>query len=164
MAKRLRIRPWLIFGILVLVVIWGWLSWWAYYRIQRIICAVHMIGIREGFYAYTNDYKDKFPTGEKWCDLLIEEAVQPKGDFQCPCDSVGPCSYAINSAVYRYAAWGNVPRDMVLVFESEPGWNRVGGRMDLTTRYHRGRGCMILFANDIVTFVPSDELSKLRWE
>jgi hypothetical protein len=125
---------------------------------------VQLISIREGFYAYTNDYEDKLPTGQKWCDLLVDEGALSKDYFRCPGDSTGPCSYAMNAAAYRYETWGKVPRDMVLVFESEPGWNRIGGRADLTTRYHRGRGCMVLFADDTVGFVPTDELSRLRWD
>jgi prepilin-type processing-associated H-X9-DG protein len=156
----------MILGILVLIVLsmWAWLSMWGLYRVRRELCAVNLISIRSCLHPYMNDYEGQLPTGQKWCDLLIEEADEPKSDFRCPGDSEGPGSYAMNQAVYRYTTWGEVPRDMVMVFESEPGWNRVGGRVDLTTRYHRGRGCMVLFADGYVFFVGTKELSGLRWD
>lgn len=166
MAKRRRLRFWVILGIIVLIVLsaWAWLSMWGLYRVRRELCAANLYSIRSCLHPYMNDYEGKLPSGEKWCDLLIEEADEPKNDFRCPGDSTGPCSYAMNAAVYRYATFWKVPWDMVLVFESEPGWNRVGGRADLTTRYHRSRGCMVLFADDTVGFVPTEELSNLRWD
>jgi prepilin-type processing-associated H-X9-DG protein len=43
-------------------------------------------------------------------------------------------------------------------------WNQVGGPDILTTEYHKGRGCHVLFADGSVRFVKTKRLDTLRWE
>ena len=61
---------------------------------------------------------------DRWCDLIKEE-VGFDSTFQCPADKIGPCSYAMNEHIPADA--NDLPGDLVLLFESAPGWNRVGG-------------------------------------
>ncbi|HIJ71213.1 MAG TPA: hypothetical protein HPP87_07600 [Planctomycetes bacterium] len=58
-----------------------------------------------------------------------------------------------------------LPQDVVLLFETAPGWNEVGGPELLTTKNHKGRGCCILFAgNPEGVFIKTADLDTLRWE
>lgn len=43
-------------------------------------------------------------------------------------------------------------------------WNQVGGKEILTTEYHKGRGCHVLFTDGSVRFVKKEDLDTLRWE
>lgn len=43
-------------------------------------------------------------------------------------------------------------------------WNQVGGKEILTTEYHVGKGCHVLFADGTVKFVKTKDLETLRWE
>lgn len=43
-------------------------------------------------------------------------------------------------------------------------WNQSGGPEILTTEYHDGEGCMVLFNDGSVDFVRTKELSKLKWK
>ena len=55
------------------------------------------------------------------------------------------------------------PPDMILIFETSPGWNQAGGPEILTTENHQGDGCNILFADSHVEFVPIEDLNDLMW-
>jgi hypothetical protein len=110
-----------------------------------------------------NDYDDKYPTPHQWCDLLKDEAMTPESDFKCPGAKVGPCTYAMNKNISVYKD-GIAPGDLVFIFEAKLGWNQVGGSELLTTEYHEGRGCHIMYANLTVGFVKEEDLEKLRWE
>ena len=58
----------------------------------------------------------------------------------------------------------NAPLDMVVLFETYPGWNQVGGSEILTTSNHRGDGCNVLLLNFNVYFETIDDLQKLKWK
>jgi len=57
----------------------------------------------------------------------------------------------------------NSAGDVVLLFESEPGWNQHGGPELLTTGNHQGKGCSVLFVDGSVNFVKAEEVSGLQW-
>jgi prepilin-type processing-associated H-X9-DG protein len=43
-------------------------------------------------------------------------------------------------------------------------WNQVGGPEILTTEYHKGIGCNVLFADGHAEFVKTKDLDALRWK
>ena len=55
------------------------------------------------------------------------------------------------------------PPNMVLLFETHPGWNQSGGPEILTTDNHNGEGCNVLFLDNHAEFVRTEDLNKLRW-
>jgi prepilin-type processing-associated H-X9-DG protein len=57
---------------------------------------------------------------------------------------------------------GVLPK-MVLLFETQAGWNRSGEYELLTTENHEGRGCNILFNDGRVIFIPTERLGDLSW-
>lgn len=129
---------------------------------RSIICKTKLFGIGRAMRVYASDYEKKWPTAEKWCDLLIAEGDADSGDFLC-CPSIEDSSdYALN----KYAAdlGTDMPADMVLVFESTPGWNQVGGPEILASDRHEKKGCNILFADGHVDWIAVDDIDKLKWQ
>lgn len=55
------------------------------------------------------------------------------------------------------------PSNMVLLFESYPGWNQSGGPEILTTDNHHGEGCNVLFNDLHVEFVKTEDINDLKW-
>jgi prepilin-type processing-associated H-X9-DG protein len=51
-----------------------------------------------------------------------------------------------------------------LLFETKAGFNQVGGPELLTTDNHNGKGCNVLFADNTVEFVKTEELANLKWK
>lgn len=128
---------------------------------QRVVCATNMSGLSKAMYIYACDYNDMFPTPSQWCDLLIEHAEVVKQEFRCPATQDGPCNYAMNKNIERLGV--NAPPNMVLLFETSPGWNQSGGPEILSTENHHGKGCNVLFNDLHVRFVKTEDLNNLKW-
>lgn len=128
---------------------------------QRVVCGTNLSSITKAMLIYADDNKDRFPDSDHWCDLLIKTENCNKKQFQCVGDKEGPSSYAMNKNAEKLGA--NSPLDMVLLFESKPGWNQSGGPELLTTENHAGEGCNIAFCDGHVAFIKADDINKLRW-
>jgi len=117
---------------------------------------------------YAQDHGDAYPTPERWCDLLVEMAEREADDpnevetfhqvFRCPAGPEGRCHYALNPNADPCSAG-----DVVLLFESKPGWNQFGGAELLTLENHEGQGCNVLFADGSIRFVKAEEVGELKW-
>jgi prepilin-type processing-associated H-X9-DG protein len=135
---------------------------------QRMVCATNLSGLGKAMLIYANDYNDIFPTTSKWCDLLVEYQNVSKQTFACPAALtkyrsvrfIDQCNYAMNKNVEKLGE--NAPPDMVLLFESQPGWNQSGGPEILTTDNHY-EGCNIAFVDGHVEFAKTKDLKNLRW-
>ena len=128
---------------------------------RRITCENNMKVIGKAMLVYVND-SEPFPNLEKWCDILIEECNVPIEEFRCPMAEEGPCNYALNKYVAEMKPI-NDP-DIVVFFETQPGWNQVGGPEILTTEYHEGEGCNIVFLDGHTEFIYTRNLHKLKWK
>lgn len=123
-------------------------------------CSHNLAGLGTALRVYAGDY-GKYPTPDKWCDLLIEAGLASRDHFKCPDDKEGPCSYAINQN-----AEPNSPGDMVLLFESKPGWNQAGGLELITFDNHQAKFSHILYNDHHVKWFKKPRkgrVSNLRW-
>ena len=129
----------------------------------QVHCAANMSELGRAILIYTND-QDGFPDTSKWCDLLIEHAGAKRSIFHCKASAAPPhtCSYAMNKNLENFDK-DNVPPDMVVLFETKPSWNQVGGPELLTTDNHQGLGCNVLFMDNHVEFIKTRDLDKLKW-
>jgi prepilin-type processing-associated H-X9-DG protein len=150
----------------VLVPLWMGMLMPALARVRqitfRMVCGQNMSGLGRAMLIYANDYDDEFPTLTEWCDLLMKYADVPREGFRCKGALEGPCNYAMNKNVWNFSK-RDIPPDIVVLFETHPGWNQVGGPEILTTDNHQGEGCNILFADNHVEFVKTRDLDKLKW-
>jgi prepilin-type processing-associated H-X9-DG protein len=127
----------------------------------KIVCAVNIKSLNVCLFVYHGE-TEIWPEKENWCDLLNTYFEHDVGDiYQCPADKVGPCSYAMNAGIPADAE--ELPGDLVVLFESAPGWNRVGGATDVVTDRHGRPGANIAFADGRVEFVEAAEIGGLRW-
>lgn len=165
------INGFLIFGLVC--------GFWAHHRrrvfLNRVPCTMSLHGLGNAMMLYASDNDGKYPTADKWCDLLslpIRSAdrrrdllsqpvryVDELERFVCKPAGEGRCHYAINPN-----AEPNSPPDMVLLFESKGGWNQLGGAELLTTDNHKGKGCNILFNDGHIKFMKLKQLKKLKWK
>ena len=128
----------------------------------RMTCATNVRDLGKAMMLYANDYDDKFPTSSKWCDLLVEHQEVNRMTFRCQGATEGPCNYAMNKDAAGLGP--SALHDVVLLFETSPGWNQAGGAESLTTDNHQGDGCNVLFVDGHVEFVRMQELDRLRWK
>jgi len=129
-----------------------------YPRPRKVMCMANLKSLGAALRQYAADNDGRYPLGAQWCDLLREAAVDPER-FTCPNDKKGPCSYAMNPD-----ADPNDTGDIVLLFESRPGWNLAGGAELLTTENHQGQGCCVLFTDGHIEFVKTEDVASLRWK
>jgi prepilin-type processing-associated H-X9-DG protein len=133
----------------------------------RLVCGTNMSLIGMELLVYINDYDDSFPIPSEWCDLLIKHAkVKPSlvkpSTLRCFGATEGPCNFAMNKNIEQYGLRSSP--DMVLLFETHPGWNQSGGPEILTTDNHKGEGCNVLFMDFHVDFVKKEDLDDLKWK
>jgi hypothetical protein len=103
------------------------------------------------------------PKMDAWCDMLKQYHVNEMEVFQCGIDKTGPCSYAINENIPAEANTFTLPWDLVLFFESAPGWNQIGGLDDVIMDRHTKPGANICFANGRAEFVEAKDIPNLKW-
>lgn len=129
---------------------------------KHLVCKSNLRNLSNAMAVYTNDY-DKYPTPEKWCDLLIEYADVNKKQFHCPGVSEGPGNYAMNKNL-KGLDISKVPLYVVVLFETQPGWNQNGGPEILAAHnHHKGSGYQVVFGDFHVEFVKAERLDELRW-
>jgi len=125
---------------------------------RRIRCAENLTSLGKTMIIYACDYDDKYPTADKWCDLLIEYTDVTEKQFRCPANRKEGCSYAMNPNAKLTSS-----PDMVVLFETKGGWNQFGGPEILTLDNHEGQGCNVLFNDLHVRFVKKEQLGELKW-
>jgi prepilin-type processing-associated H-X9-DG protein len=165
---------------------------------RQLVCGTNLKGLAAAMVVYGSQFDDKYPTPDRWCDLLIEHAKLTPKHFVCPASDAreGESSYALNDHIGD-KSFAEMPPDVVVLFETNSGkdasgrqellrnrdsyeffwrqydrsekvyrlrWNQVGGPEILTKENHKGKGCNILFNDGHVEFVPSNELSQLKWK
>jgi prepilin-type processing-associated H-X9-DG protein len=129
--------------------------------VHKMICGTNMSLLCMTMLLYAQDYNDKFPTPSKWCDLIIEHTDVKTKMFRCPGAPEGQCNYAMNKNIEKLGT--KSPPDMVMLFETKPGWNQFGGPEILSTENHYSEGCNVAFMDTHVDFVKTEDLNKLKW-
>ncbi|MBN2180657.1 MAG: DUF4190 domain-containing protein [Sedimentisphaerales bacterium] len=128
---------------------------------HKMVCGTNMRGLSLAMMLYVNDF-DSYPTPEKWCDLLIEQCEVTPLSFRCKGAPEGPGNYALNENITGLGT--SSQRDIVMLFETYPGWNQVGGPEILTTDNHQGQGCNVAFMDGHIEFVNPDDIKYLKWK
>lgn len=128
----------------------------------RIVCGSQLknLGVAIEFYKLENE--GRYPEMSSWCDVLISDCNVDEIQFICKAavqaGDEGPCHYAMNPNCRP-----DSPDDVVLLFESNGGWNLYGGPELLTLDHHDGKGCNVLFANGRVEWIKAEDVANLRW-
>lgn len=131
-------------------------------RAYQVKCHVGLKSLGLLFKLYTDDFDGSLPSVESWCDALGKYMLPEY--LICPGSNAkeGQSSYAMNEYLEGRKLAG-LPPDLVLLFESKPGWNKAGGPEILTTENHEGKGCNVLFVDGNVKLIGADKISELKW-
>ena len=132
-------------------------------KAQRINCVNNLKQLALGVRMYSQDSKEHFPSGDKWCDAIASYVTRPTV-FHCPAGgSTARCTYAFNARLSGMDE-SKINPSTVMLFEIEDGWNVSGGREDATKwDAHRG-ACNVALADGSVQQVTALRLSQLRWD
>lgn len=148
-------------------------------------CARHQSRLTTDSLLFRRNLTVAYPDPNRWCDLTakalwrlhgaqgkIEEDAIAVGLFRCPgvtrkagrpATRIGPTwvsHYAINPACRP-----NSPGDVVLLFETQAGWNQHGGPELFTFDNHDPKGGCVLLNDGTSRFIRTpEELARLRWK
>jgi len=125
------------------------------------LCQTHLKSISNAMKEYASTHGGKLLLSLNWGDILREECFLSPNDFTCPGSNSKEATYAMNKNVIGLE---KIPDDIVLLFDSKPGWNLTGGHELLAPENHNGKGCNILFGDFEVRFIEKDKLVELEWE
>lgn len=133
------------------------------YSIKHRPCYAKLRELSKAYFFASEINKTVWIQKDHWCDILHQEWDVELRTFLCPDDPFGPCSYAMNENIP--ADVNDLPTDLVLLFESTPGWNQTGGPEDVVTNRHdkNDLGANFAFADGHVEFVSADKIQSLRW-
>lgn len=128
---------------------------------QKMMCGTNLKAIGNAMVFYADENNGQFPTSSQWCDLLIKYTDVNEAQFICVSAGEGQCHYSMNINAEKLGS--SAPPNMVLVFESDAGWNQAGGPELLAADHHQDEGVNILFVDGTVEFVEKNDLPKLVW-
>lgn len=144
----------------------------------RVRCAANLKNLWNRFRLYDKAEKNRtkdssgkteiiYPIASKWCDVMFAafKSIGMKDYWNmrphiCPNAGEGKCHYAMNPNCKA-----DSPADMVLLFETEAGWNQHGGPELFTFDNHDPRGGCVLLNDGTVKYIrTTEEFQKLRWK
>ena len=128
---------------------------------------------------YTRLKKDYFAcpsAGEGQCHYALNPNAEPLSKYEDFQNYLESYSYYhgskpswkeridLRSKYYEHDRYkGEKLSNVVLLFESKPGWNQFGGPELLTFDNHGGRGCNILFSDGKISFIRPEDAANLIW-
>ena len=130
----------------------------------RVMCLANLHSLGK-LLLYYDGRDDRICPPDEWCAFLVRYARVSKKQFRCPGSKAeyNESSYAMNRA-FDKIRFAEAPPDMVMLFETKPGWNQHGGPELLTLENHDGKGCNILLADGCVEWIKVEDINNLRWE
>jgi len=103
---------------------------------RKAVCLSNIKNVCLALQMYAGDNGGVYPDGRSWSDALAGY-VPNKAAFVCPSQRQrdAPCGYALNQEISG-AATASIrdPQGTIALFESDRGWNAVGGWDLLTAR------------------------------
>ncbi len=133
-------------------------------------CNNHLKMLGSGVNLYAGDNGDRFP-GTNWCDVLLTNKTEwttafytnRAEIFRCPSAPKDQrCSYALNRKLLG-GIDGEVSPNTVMLFESDAGWNAVGGP-EIAAFRHFNRSMWVMTADGSTLQVEAKVLNTLRWD
>lgn len=127
-----------------------------------MLCAEQLRNLGLSMAVYVEENSGRYPTADKWCDLLLENTNITDDDFLCPSTFWPVGSYGFNRSLDGKSINEVLP-DTVLLFEVEYGKNISGGPELVASNKHYNDWTNILFADYHVNFIDRKDVEKLRW-
>lgn len=126
-------------------------------------CLSHVMQLNTALKLYCADADGRLPLGRDWCASLGRYMKQPDA-LTCPEAEEARHAFALNSGLVATKAEAVVmPGDVVLVFESNAGWNAVGGSEVLPDApRHVGRDTYG-FVDGHAAYIPRKKLPDGSW-
>jgi hypothetical protein len=133
---------------------------------DQFTCVNTMKQLGLAFRVYEEDQSDMFPPNQ-WCDALLNNKRVTTNfsvnGFLCPAANKNQrSSYALNHNLVGIKDDDKVSKDTVLIFESDAGWNAIGGP-EIATARHYGSRLTVVLVDGSVHRIEIKDIGNLRW-
>lgn len=143
-----------------------------HYPHRKTLAMTNLFQIKRELVKYASDNEGKLPGYSNWCDELFLSSQENSMLFRHPDIKVRESSvntgkvsyYAMNINLDSIGKLEDLPPDMVVIFETKEGWNQAGGAELVCTEYVDESGCNVLFGDNGVKFVKTEDMPGLKWE
>lgn len=125
-------------------------------------CVEHLKQVALAVRTHAEKHESKFPPAADWCEAILP-LLESDALLRCPRRDHLRSGYAYNRNIAGRTT-SSVPPDVVLLIESDRGWNASATQEDPVARSAHGRTYCVAFADGSVREVDANELSSLRWE
>lgn len=128
---------------------------------EQTTCVRHEKLLSKALLMYAEEHDGSLPPASNWANAILPY-VQDRGAFVCPEARNKQCSYAFNQALSSVRAADIYDRNyLVMLFESDLGWNGSGDAARLpTTPRHLGQDVFV-FADGHVNGYHRDDWSRM---
>ena len=111
---------------------------------------------------HAKEHDGQLPSAAIWCDAVGK--IYPSGlknDMDPNDEGLSNYAFNINLSELKLA---ELPKDVVLLFETPLAKNPVGGPELIKADGHPRKGCFVLFGDMHVEFVRAEDFNDLRWK
>ncbi len=132
---------------------------------SRMPCASNLWTLSNALVVYAANHQDNLPPAEKWCDVLMAEPGITHNHFICARSNAkkGQSSYTLNKHIIGRNL-DELSPNTVILFESKPGWNQIGGAELLTPENHRLHpGSNVMLNNGKIRWYKTTDFNQLNW-
>lgn len=131
---------------------------------RQVVCISNLHMLARAMVMYADHNSDRLPPAGKWSDA-ISTYVRDKDIYVCPEARQLRCGYAFNRDLSsRRVAEVEQAGDIVLLFESNRGWNASGGPEALPAKpRHDGRDLFVFPLCDVHA-VARQEVGQIKWD
>jgi hypothetical protein len=114
---------------------------------------------------YGIKYSDQLPHKTNWCDELITFDSNTSNEMRKGWvkndERLSEFAFNANLSDMKRA---ELPKDVVLLFETPLARNPAGGLELMSANNHPIKGCFVLFADMHIAFVRAEDFNNLRWK
>jgi hypothetical protein len=114
---------------------------------------------------YGIEYSGQLPHKTNWCDELITFDSNTSDELRKGWvkNDEGLSEFAFNANLSNMKR-AELPKDVVLLFETKLAKNPAGGAELITSENHPLKGCFVLFGDMHIAFVRAEDFNSLRWK
>lgn len=127
----------------------------------------HLQFLGDALRQYKEGQVRQLPQANNWCDTLIklDPNLFPNAFINDRNDKIseGMSEYAFNANLSKLKL-AELPKDVILLFETTRARNPAGGPELMSTNNHPIKGCFVLFADKHIAFVRTEDFNNLRWK
>jgi len=114
---------------------------------------------------YAQDNGQRFPLAKSWTGVLARRYIKRMDALKCPKAPGISCGYAYNANLNGQRLMSvPKPKDTVLLFESDKGWNASGESSLLTPKPRHNGGQVVAFADGHAEWKSVADCKKLKFK